>query len=83
MNKSLESGKCHISLRDGREPLPNFFPTNGGGVSKAISYCMGCEVRQECLDYAISERLDYGVWGGTSERARAEMVREQKLTVNA
>ena len=33
----------------------------------------GCPVRDECLSYALTQRLDYGVYGGTSPSARARL----------
>ena len=38
----------------------------------AIAVCRTCPVRQECLDYA-REHHELGVWGGTTERQRAQM----------
>jgi WhiB family transcriptional regulator, redox-sensing transcriptional regulator len=38
-------------------------------LAKAV--CAGCEVRAECLDYAVSRPEKYGTWGGLSEDERA------------
>jgi WhiB family redox-sensing transcriptional regulator len=51
-------------------PPSLFFPDNGGGVEVARRVCSCCPVRDECLEYAIAERIEPGVWGGTSERTR-------------
>ena len=32
--------------------------------------CLGCEVRAECLEYALSTREPYGIWGGLTEIER-------------
>jgi WhiB family redox-sensing transcriptional regulator len=32
--------------------------------------CLGCEVRTECLEYALSTREPYGIWGGLTEIER-------------
>ncbi len=32
---------------------------------------MGCEVRHECLEYALAHDERFGIWGGLSERERA------------
>lgn len=37
-------------------------------LAKAI--CARCDVRQECLDYAIRIREPHGIWGGLTERER-------------
>ncbi|MBV8951916.1 MAG: WhiB family transcriptional regulator [Actinobacteria bacterium] len=40
-------------------------------VPKAI--CAGCDVRPECLAYALDEPMLLGVWGGLTTRERREM----------
>ena len=49
-----------------------FFPILGSNGLEAKRICARCEVRDECLDYAMEHRIDDGVWGGTSavERER-------------
>jgi WhiB family redox-sensing transcriptional regulator len=32
--------------------------------------CAGCEVRRECLDYALATKEPYGIWGGLTELER-------------
>jgi len=75
MNDRLTQGKCHTSNRAKYAPVPNFFPTNGGGVVTAAKFCADCPVRRECLEFALSENIEFGVWGGASERARQRMAR--------
>jgi WhiB family redox-sensing transcriptional regulator len=58
-------------------PTAVFFPVDGGGVGAAARICDGCEVRRECLDYALANRISYGVWGGASERERHRLLRER------
>lgn len=77
MNEILKDGKCHSSNKDRYAPVPNFFPTNGGGVVRAAKFCTDCAVRQECLEFALRERIEYGVWGGVSERARMRLLRQR------
>ena len=47
-----------------------FFPGRGESAEPAREVCALCPVRQPCLDYAISNRIVYGVWGGLTERER-------------
>jgi WhiB family redox-sensing transcriptional regulator len=47
-----------------------FFPERGESAEPARRVCAACPVRQPCLDYAISNRITYGVWGGLTERER-------------
>jgi WhiB family redox-sensing transcriptional regulator len=37
---------------------------------KAKQICAVCEVRRECLDYALAAREVYGIWGGLTEIER-------------
>jgi WhiB family transcriptional regulator, redox-sensing transcriptional regulator len=56
-----------------------FFPSDGIGVQAAQRICAECPVRVACLEYALTDRVDHGVWGGTSERERRRMVRHRRL----
>ena len=56
-------------------PRETFFPTDGAGVVRAQRICARCPVREACLAYALAERIEFGVWGGCSERARQRMRR--------
>jgi WhiB family redox-sensing transcriptional regulator len=59
------------------EPAEVFFPTDGSGVEVARRICAACPVRERCLDYAITHRIEHGIWGGASERARRRMARDR------
>ncbi|UQX13553.1 WhiB family transcriptional regulator [Candidatus Mycobacterium methanotrophicum] len=52
-----------------------FFPEQGGSTRAAERVCMRCEVRSECLGYALAHDERFGVWGGLSERARRGLQR--------
>ncbi|QBJ95344.1 WhiB family transcriptional regulator [Rhodococcus sp. ABRD24] len=52
-----------------------FFPEKGGSTREAKRICMGCEVRGECLEYALSNDERFGIWGGLSERERRRLKR--------
>ena len=47
-----------------------FFPERGESAEPARQVCAACPVRQPCLDYAISNRITHGIWGGLTERER-------------
>ena len=47
-----------------------FFPEKGGSTREAKRVCMVCEVRVQCLDYALANDERFGIWGGLSERER-------------
>ena len=50
--------------------LEVFFPGRDESAGPARQACAVCPVRQPCLDYAITNRIAYGVWGGLTERER-------------
>lgn len=50
-----------------------FFPEKGGSTRDAKKVCGACTVRQECLDYALSNDERFGIWGGLSERERRKL----------
>ena len=57
-----------------------FFPSDNAGVEAAQRLCAACPVRPECLEHALENRLDHGVWGGTSERERQRILRGRRLS---
>ncbi len=66
-------GKC-------RElPPDTFFPSDGVGVEIARHICADCPVKGPCLEYAMENHIDHGVWGGTSERERRRIARRRRL----
>jgi WhiB family transcriptional regulator, redox-sensing transcriptional regulator len=52
-----------------------FFPEKGGSTREAKRICAGCEVRSECLEYALAHDERFGIWGGLSERERRKLKR--------
>ena len=53
-----------------------FFPEKGGSTREAKRVCGGCEVRTECLGYALEHDERFGIWGGLSERERRRLKRQ-------
>lgn len=39
--------------------------------------CAGCRVRTRCLAEALDNRIEWGVWGGMTERERRRLLRER------
>ena len=52
-----------------------FFPEKGGPTREAKKVCVSCEVRAECLEYALENDERFGIWGGLSERERRKLKR--------
>lgn len=52
-----------------------FFPISSTGagqpqVAQAKAVCARCQVRAECLGFALASPQVYGIWGGTTEEER-------------
>ena len=54
-----------------------FFPEKGGSTREAKRICLGCEVRDACLEYALAHDERFGIWGGLSERERRRLRRRR------
>jgi WhiB family redox-sensing transcriptional regulator len=50
-----------------------FFPEKGGSTRDAKKICSSCEVRSQCLEYALKNDERFGIWGGLSERERRKL----------
>jgi WhiB family redox-sensing transcriptional regulator len=68
----MTNGKC-------RElPPETFFPSDGVGVELARRICADCPAKEPCLEYALYNRIEHGVWGGASERERRRIARRRR-----
>jgi WhiB family redox-sensing transcriptional regulator len=73
----MNDGSCR------NHPPEVFFPSDGVGVTIAQRICATCPVRQPCLEYALENRIDHGVWGATSERERRRILKARREPVEA
>jgi WhiB family redox-sensing transcriptional regulator len=56
--------------------LDLFYPERGQSAGPARQVCARCPVRQPCLEYALSNRITSGIWGGQTERERRPLQSE-------
>ena len=56
-----------------------FFPERGASTKEAKEVCRGCVVREDCLEYALSNSEKFGIWGGMSERERRRIRRARAI----
>jgi WhiB family redox-sensing transcriptional regulator len=63
--------------------LDAFFPGRGDRTDEARAICATCTVRDECLEYAMENGIQHGIWGGKSERERRKMRRQQRIDSGA
>jgi WhiB family transcriptional regulator, redox-sensing transcriptional regulator len=60
-----------------------FFPVGTTGpaadqIDAAKAICLQCEVRAQCLEWAMATGQDAGVWGGLSEEERRALRRTRR-----
>jgi len=51
-----------------------FHPEVGGTAAPAKRTCMACEVRPECLEYAVASGQRFGIWGGVGQQELRRLV---------
>ena len=73
----MAQGNCRLF------PPATFFPSDGVGVDKARRICGDCPVSEPCLEYALEQRIEHGVWGGCSERERRRILKRRRLDVSS
>jgi WhiB family transcriptional regulator, redox-sensing transcriptional regulator len=56
---------------------PDTLFVQGAAQNRAKAVCMGCPVRTECLADALDNRVEFGVWGGMTERERRALLRRR------
>jgi WhiB family redox-sensing transcriptional regulator len=57
-----------------------FFPISGRGAGvqqtdRAVRICAGCQVRRQCLEFAMRTGETEGIWGGTTPEERVRALR--------
>jgi WhiB family redox-sensing transcriptional regulator len=60
-----------------------FFPIGSTGpaidqANAAKRVCARCDVREECLEFALASNQDAGVWGGLTEEERRSLRRQRQ-----
>jgi WhiB family redox-sensing transcriptional regulator len=68
----MEQGKCR------RYSPETFFPSDIRGVARARRICAGCPVKERCLEYALYNHIEHGIWGGASERERRRIAAQRR-----
>ncbi len=60
-----------------KEAAPDQLFVRGAEQNKAKQMCNGCPVRTECLAEALDNQIEWGVWGGMTERERRALLRRR------
>ncbi len=56
---------------------PDELFVTGAAQNRAKAVCLSCPVRTECLSDALDNRVEFGVWGGMTERERRALLRRR------
>jgi WhiB family redox-sensing transcriptional regulator len=52
-----------------------FFVRGSANARSAVKVCSRCGVKDACLEYALDNEIDFGIWGGLTERQRRAFLR--------
>lgn len=47
-------------------------------IKTAVAFCQECPVKEQCLGYALSNNILYGVWGGATAYQRKKLIQTAK-----
>ncbi|MFD7630756.1 WhiB family transcriptional regulator [Streptomyces sp. NPDC059851] len=65
-----------------RNADPDDLFVDGAAQNTAKAVCTDCAVRLECLAQALDNRIEYGVWGGMTERERRALLRRRPMVTS-
>lgn len=57
-----------------------FFPETGDSTRLAKQVCGQCEIKAECLEFALQADERHGIWGGLTPRERARLRTPDRMT---
>ena len=77
MSATLSTSQDWTALSACRTSDPDELFVTGAAQNRAKAVCMGCPVRTECLSDALDNRVEFGVWGGMTERERRALLRRR------
>lgn len=60
-----------------KKSSPDELFVRGAEQHRAKMVCAACPVRAECLAEALDNRIEWGVWGGLTERERRALLRKR------
>ncbi|HVF19580.1 MAG TPA: WhiB family transcriptional regulator [Mycobacteriales bacterium] len=73
----MEASADWITRASCRTAAPDELFVQGAAQNRAKQLCVGCPVRTECLADALDNRVEFGVWGGMTERERRALLRRR------
>ncbi|MBQ1109357.1 WhiB family transcriptional regulator [Streptomyces sp. 404i] len=82
----MENWRLHAACREEDPDL--FFPIGSTGpavvqIEEAKAVCRTCPVQAACLEWALENKQDSGIWGGLSENERRSLKRRSRRRAEA
>jgi WhiB family transcriptional regulator, redox-sensing transcriptional regulator len=65
-----------------KQSRPDELFVRGAAQNRAKQLCGGCPVKTECLAEALDNQIEWGVWGGMTERERRAVLRKRPNVVS-
>ncbi len=65
-----------------KQARPDELFVRGAAQNRAKQLCGGCPVKTECLAEALDNQIEWGVWGGMTERERRAVLRKRPNVVS-
>lgn len=75
----IDDWPAHAACR-GMDPDRLF--VQGAAQNRAKSVCASCPVRAECLADALDNAIEFGIWGGMTERERRALLRRRSDVIS-
>src|SRR5687767_12719154 len=60
-----------------KQARPDELFVRGAAQNRAKLMCAGCPVKTECLAEALDNEIEWGVWGGMTERERRAVLKKR------
>lgn len=74
----MNDGTWQDSALCGQTDPEAFHPQPGGTSRPAKKICSRCEVRTQCLQYAVETGQRFGIWGGVGQKELRRLVQERE-----
>ncbi|MCV7088505.1 WhiB family transcriptional regulator [Mycobacterium interjectum] len=65
-----------------RETDPDELFVRGAAQRRAAAICRHCPVMQECGAEALDNKVEFGIWGGMTERQRRALLKQHPEIVS-
>lgn len=78
-NKLAEARDEHGDPVCAQTDPDEWFPDAGGSANKVKAMCNDCPLINECLEFAIQNGEQWGIWGGETYRKRRKIMQARGI----